>query len=66
LIRAIQQTRKDFGLDVSDRIKLTVLGDEATLRAISAHEELIKSETLTLELVTGEASGEPQISVAKL
>ncbi|MEN9706539.1 MAG: hypothetical protein RIS31_105, partial [Actinomycetota bacterium] len=66
LIRAIQQTRKDSGLDVSDRIKLTVLGDEATLRAISAHEELIKSETLTLELVTGEASGEPQISVAKL
>ena len=66
LIRAIQQTRKDSGLDVSDRIKLTVLGDEATIRAIAAHEELIKAETLTLELVTGSASGEPQISVAKL
>ena len=66
LIRAIQQTRKDSGLDVSDRIKLTVLGDEATILAIAAHEELIKAETLTLELVTGSASGEPQISVAKL
>ena len=66
LIRAIQQTRKDSGLDVSDRIKLTVLGDTATLGAIAAHEELIKAETLTLELVTGSASGEPQISVAKL
>jgi isoleucyl-tRNA synthetase len=66
LIRAIQQTRKDSGLDVSDRIKLTIAGDEATLAAISAHEELIKSETLTLELVTSSGSGEPQISVAKL
>ncbi|MEY4553920.1 MAG: hypothetical protein RL197_347 [Actinomycetota bacterium] len=66
LIRAIQQTRKDSGLDVSDRIRLTISGDDATLAAIAAHEELIKSETLTLELVTSSASGEPQISVAKL
>ena len=66
LIRAIQQTRKDSGLDVSDRIKLTIAGDEETLTAIAAHEELIKSETLTLELVTSQASGEVQISVAKL
>jgi isoleucyl-tRNA synthetase len=66
LIRAIQQTRKDSGLDVSDRIKLTIAGDDATLAAIAAHEELIKSETLTLELVTTAASGEVQISVAKL
>lgn len=66
LIRAIQQTRKDSGLDVSDRIKLTIAGDEGTLTAIAAHEELIKSETLTLELVTSQTSGEVQISVAKL
>ena len=66
LIRAIQQTRKDTGLDVSDRIKLTIAGDEATLAAITAHEELIKSETLTLELVTSQAAGDVQISVAKL
>jgi isoleucyl-tRNA synthetase len=66
LIRAIQQTRKESGLDVSDRIKLTIAGDDATLAAIAAHEELIKSETLTLELVTSQASGDIQISVAKL
>ena len=66
LIRAIQQTRKDSGLDVSDRIKLTIAGDEATLAAIAAHEELIKSETLTLELATSQAAGDVQISVAKL
>jgi isoleucyl-tRNA synthetase len=66
LIRAIQQTRKDSGLDVSDRIRLTIAGDDTALAAIAAHEELIKSETLTLELVTSATSGEVQISVAKL
>jgi isoleucyl-tRNA synthetase len=66
LIRAIQQTRKDTGLDVSDRIKLTIAGDEKTLGAIAAHEELVKSETLTLELETTLVEGEVQISVAKL
>ena len=66
LIRLIQQTRKDSGLDVSDRIRLTVLGDAETLGAISAHEDLVKSETLTLELITGSTDGEPKISVEKL
>jgi isoleucyl-tRNA synthetase len=66
LIRSIQQTRKDSGLDVSDRIKLTIAGDETTLAAIATHEKLIKSETLTLELVTSKTSDEVQISVAKL
>ena len=66
LIRSIQQARKDAGLDVSDRIKLTVLADDVVLAAVAAHEELVKSETLTLELVTGAGPAEPQISVAKL
>ena len=66
LIRAIQQTRKDSGLDVSDRIKLTIAGDNQTLAAIAAHEDLVKSETLTLELETRQADGDVQISVAKL
>ena len=66
LIRSIQQARKDAGLDVSDRIKLTVLSNEVVLAAVTAHEELVKSETLTLELVTGEGPAEPQISVVKL
>jgi isoleucyl-tRNA synthetase len=66
LIRLIQQTRKDSGLDVSDRIRLTIAGDDPTLAAISAHEPLIKAETLTLELITSKTEGDVQISVAKL
>jgi isoleucyl-tRNA synthetase len=58
LIRSVQQARKDADLDVSDRIKLTVTADEATIAAARTHEELLKSETLALELelVIGEAN----------
>ncbi|MCX6485137.1 MAG: isoleucine--tRNA ligase [Rhodoluna sp.] len=66
LIRLIQQARKDADLDVSDRIKLSIVGDESVLEAIAKHEELIKGETLALELVSSAGSGEVQISVAKL
>jgi isoleucyl-tRNA synthetase len=56
VIRAVQQARKDAGLDVSDRITLTVVGDPAAVEAVTTHRELIASETLatTLEVRTGE------------
>jgi isoleucyl-tRNA synthetase len=60
VIRAIQQARKDADLDVSDRIKATITSNQEVLDAISAHESLIKNETLSLELVTalGDVAGE--------
>ena len=60
VIRAVQQARKDADLDVSDRIKLVVTSVQDVLDAIAAHEELVKSETLTLELTTtlGDVEGE--------
>jgi isoleucyl-tRNA synthetase len=60
VIRAVQQARKDADLDVSDRIKLVVTSVQDVLDAINNHEELVKSETLTLELeaVLGDVQGE--------
>jgi len=49
-VRLIQQARKDAGFDVSDRISLTVSGDEVVIAAIRAHETLVCSETLALEI----------------
>jgi isoleucyl-tRNA synthetase len=46
LVRAVQQARRDGGLDVSDRIALTIGGSEAVLEAARAHEALITGETL--------------------
>ena len=52
VIRAVQSARKDADLDVSDRIKLTVKADDEVLAAVEEHSELVKSETLTIELET--------------
>ena len=52
VVRAVQQARKDAGLDVSDRIRLTLEAADDVLAAVAEHSELVKSETLTLELET--------------
>ena len=46
LVRAVQQARRDAGLDVSDRIALTVTGPADVLDAARTHEELVARETL--------------------
>ena len=63
-IRAIQQARKDAGLNVSDRINLTVSAPQETLEALRTHEELVTGETLavSLDLTEGESL---TITVAK-
>src|SRR5690606_34123152 len=49
LVRAVQQARRDAGLEVSDRISLTVAGSEAVLDATIAHRDLIVAETLATQ-----------------
>ena len=51
LINRIQNTRKDIGLEVTDRIKLTVLRFEDFEESIKKNEAYIMRETLTEELV---------------
>jgi len=52
VIRAVQSARKDADFDVSDRIKLTLKATDDVLAAVAEHSELVKNETLTLELET--------------
>lgn len=67
-IRHIQQARKDAGLDVSDRISLTLRTDEGSLAALKTHAEFIASETLAtdFEVVAAAVSGELSIGDAGL
>jgi isoleucyl-tRNA synthetase len=51
LVNRIQNARKDTGLEVTDRIKLTVLNFENFQKSITDNKEYIMSETLTSELV---------------
>ena len=46
VVRAIQAARREAGLDVADRITLTVDGDEAVVAAVAAHRELVAGEVL--------------------
>lgn len=50
VVRAIQQARREAGLDVSDRIALTVAGDEAVVAAVAAHRDLVAGEVLASSL----------------
>jgi isoleucyl-tRNA synthetase len=57
LVNRIQNARKDTGLEVTDKIKLTVLNFENLQQSISENKAYIMSETLTEELVFVDALG---------
>ena len=49
-MHAIQEARKGAGLNVEDRIALTLGGDEELLDAVRAHEDYVTGETLATSL----------------
>ncbi len=49
LVRAVQQARRDAGLHVSDRISLTVTGDDEVFDATVAHRDHVVGETLATQ-----------------
>ncbi len=66
LIRRVQQERRDAGLDVSDRIRLTVGGPADVLEALEVHRDLVAGETLALEVLPGGAADETSVSVERV
>jgi isoleucyl-tRNA synthetase len=50
VVHAIQNARKAAGLNVEDRIALTLGGDESLLDAVRAHEPYVTGETLATSL----------------
>ena len=55
-LRFIQDSRKNAGLDVSDRIKLVYAGDDAMINAIKTHDARIMRDALIVDLSAGVAS----------
>ena len=56
-IRAVQEARKNAGLDVSDRIVLAINAEPAHVEALEAHAALIAAETLAEGFAVQEAIG---------
>jgi isoleucyl-tRNA synthetase len=53
VVRAVQEARKQAGLDVSDRISLELAGDDELLAAAREHESYIAGETLATSVDYG-------------
>jgi isoleucyl-tRNA synthetase len=64
-VRLVQDARKQAGLDVSDRIELWLRADDATAaQAIAEHGATLRSETLALALVVGDAEPEDAFALS--
>ena len=50
LVRAVQQTRREAGLQVSDRISLSLAGAELMQRAAHEHRDRLMTQTLAEHL----------------
>ena len=59
IVHAVQNARKQAGLEVSDRITLTLDGDDELLAAARAHERYVAGETLATAVVYGGAGESP-------
>jgi len=58
VVHAIQNARKAAGLNVEDRISLTLGGDDELLAAVRAHQEYVTGETLATSLILDGAGAE--------
>ena len=59
LISRIQRMRKDAVLAVSDRIMVSLTGNQDVVEAVRSHRDWIASETLALEVVLGDLGQGP-------
>jgi isoleucyl-tRNA synthetase len=53
VVRAVQQARREAGLDVADRIALTVEAGAEVAAAVEAHRDFVAAETLATSLALG-------------
>jgi isoleucyl-tRNA synthetase len=57
LVRVVQQARRDAGLDVSDRITLTVQAPDDVVAAARTHEDVLAGDTLAEAVDYGTVDG---------
>jgi isoleucyl-tRNA synthetase len=64
VVRAVQNARKDSGLEITDRIELALGGDPDLIAAARRHDAYLSGETLATSIAfDGEAAGAIQVQV---
>ena len=64
IVRNVQTARKDAGLNVDDRIKLSLQSADVELKeVIDEHQEVILAETLAVELLTEDLAYSVEVKV---
>ncbi|HEY5188402.1 MAG TPA: isoleucine--tRNA ligase [Solirubrobacteraceae bacterium] len=63
IVRAVQSARQDAGFEVSDRIALTLNGEERLLDAARAHERYIAGEVLATTVSYSDVDGAPPVMI---
>lgn len=63
IVHAVQNARKDAGLEITDRIALTLAGDPDLLEAAQAHQDYLVNEVLATSVSYG---GTPNGAAAKI
>jgi isoleucyl-tRNA synthetase len=63
VVHAVQSARKNAGLDVEDRISLTLTGDEELLAAAREHHDYVAGETLATSLEFDGAQGDERAEI---
>ena len=57
IVHAVQNARKEAGLEITDRIELTLGGDPELVEAARAHEPYLAGEVLATQVAYGAAEG---------
>jgi isoleucyl-tRNA synthetase len=57
VVRVVQQARREAGLEVSDRVALTLAGPAAVLDAVRAHESFVGGEVLATSVAYADGDG---------
>jgi isoleucyl-tRNA synthetase len=63
VVHAVQSARKNAGLEVEDRITLTLTGDEELLAAAREHQDYVAGETLATSLEFDGAHGDERAEI---
>jgi isoleucyl-tRNA synthetase len=63
IVRAVQNARQAAGLEVSDRILLTLDGDRELLDAARTHQDYIAGETLAIQVAYESLDGAEPVSI---